>query len=151
MKRTKTAFLLLTFSLVVFFPSMARADMPVGMIAISIPALRWLLLPIIMLETWIGVRRSNFKWGEASLVSISANLVSTLLGAPLSYTAEGFVVFLLAIFLGSWEIPWLLPAAILVLLIPMFFVTFWVEHLVVWFLIEEETTQKPLQNVGVFM
>ncbi len=129
------------------------ANTGVPMIALHLPWMVLLLLPIIGIE--FAVARAMRSSLDTKVIPgiIVANLVSTLVGLPLTWgmmlilnivttgtTAMGLKTLpaLLAsvVLQSSWlvpyrdQLPWMIPTATLVLLLPYFFVTVYVERLV---------------------
>lgn len=132
-------------------PILANAGVP--MLFLHIPAILVALLPIIVVETYVAHRLLGRSM-KKSLGPISvANVASMLLGFPLLW----FLGVLVQMLLGGggglgvqtwwqklyavtiqapWLIPyesdlyWMIPAAALVMLIPAFFLSVWLERLV---------------------
>ena len=100
--------------------------------------------------------RLNVGFGTALLASGAANTVSTLVGIPLNWFLGGIVAKTAMAFLprsnAAWKkllnvirdnlfwlvgsyteknINWIIPSAELVLLVPLFFLSWWIESLVV--------------------
>lgn len=48
------------------------------------PPLFFLMLPVILAEGWIGMKVLGVKWKDAWRVSLKADLVSTLVGVPMT-------------------------------------------------------------------
>lgn len=166
MKSTRwTALLLLTVVLLVFMfiPSTGRADMPIGTFMIVFPAMGILLVPIIVIEAWIGVHRISLRWGESFRVSIAANLVSTLIGIPITHFVLGVATYYLYgamppsgllhlismymlqpfLLFPSWT-SWSYPLIFIGWLIPMFFVTVWVEQHIARLLLRAKVNSKTI-------
>jgi hypothetical protein len=111
-----------------------------------------LLLPIICLEAYVGTRVLNIGFTEALQISGVGNLVSTLLGIPIAWmlllllqmiypfgmNARGLDTLEKQIFSVTIQSPWLIPymenirwmepAAAMVLCVPFFFMSVWVEY-----------------------
>lgn len=132
---------------------LAGAGVP--MIFITLPGMIVLLLPIIAAETVVVVRRTSLPKTRTLWVTAVANLTSTLVGVPITwgvlFLCEMGLFEALAhttkFGASSWNspigrivrtilsAPWLTPVgswavslATLVLLIPSFFVSVWVEQ-----------------------
>ena len=163
-------------SLVQFHPIAFLADAGVPMIFITLPGMIVLLLPIIAAETVIIVRRTSVPRTKALWSTAVANLVSTIVGVPLTWG----VLFLCEIGLwstlahtttfgsSSWNSPisrvvgtvlsapwiapvgdsgsWAVPLAALALLIPFFFVSVWVERRVMEHFIPATTATDVQPN-----
>jgi hypothetical protein len=144
--------------LVQFRPVAFLADAGVPMIFITLPGMIVLLFPIIAAEMVVIVRRTSVPRTKALWTTAVANLVSTIVGVPLTWG----VLFLCEMGLwttlahtatfgnSSWNSPisrvvgtvlsapwiapvgdsgsWAVPLATLALLIPFFFVSVWVER-----------------------
>ena len=161
------------------------ADAGVPMIFITLPGMVLLLLPIIGAEAALIIRRTSLRKGKVIWATAAANVVSTILGIPLTWG----VLFLceMGLFEGlahstrlghsSWNSPlervvgtilsapwlapvgdsgsWTVPLAAMVLLIPFFFVSVWVEQRVVEHILPattaldapaDEVNEKVLRN-----
>lgn len=156
-----------------FFPTTAFADVPIPTISIFFPVMILLLIPIIIIEAWVGVQRLSFKWGEAFKVSIVANLVSTLLGIPLTHLILGDSLYMLYGFVGTqteakgilfyittgmlqpfllfpgWK-PWVYFLVLIGLLIPTFFITVWIERIIATRLLKSKNTPREIAKEWSF-
>jgi hypothetical protein len=139
------------------------ADVGLPMIILTLPAMVLLLIPTVIIEgllcrKWLGLT----TW-EAMKSNAVSNLVSTIIGVPIAWaimlgvelgtmglvdrsnTIQNLhspladVIFFI---LGSaWILPpegknvWMIPAAILVLLVPFFFASYGIEYLVMRFMV----------------
>jgi hypothetical protein len=129
------------------------ADVGLPMIFFQFPALLLALGPIIFIESHVASRILHTTTRQASSGIGLANCVSTFVGIPLAWAAMfvlelittggsgyGFATpgdafrstILQAAWLGSYEnqLNWLIPTATLVLLVPYFFASVFVERLV---------------------
>jgi hypothetical protein len=116
---------------------LANAGVP--MLAVQLPILLLLLLPIIALEAAVFVRLLKLPWRGAFAIATAANLASTVVGVPLTWgvlfgveilvsgggghgLSSPWGVFQTAVVQAPWLIPyesalyWLVPVANLVLL-----------------------------------
>jgi hypothetical protein len=134
------------------------ADAGVPMIFITLPGMVLLLIPIVVAEAFFVIRRTSLQKAKVLWATTIANVISTILGVPLTWGA----LFLceIAVWMGlaryttvgssSWNTPisqivgtilsapwiapaddsgsWAVPLAALVLLLPFFFVSVWVEQ-----------------------
>lgn len=130
---------------------LANAGVP--MIALHLPAMAALLVPIIAIEFILSLKQVPLPNRRRLHGVAAANLVSTFVGLPITWMlmlilnvvttgteAKGLETApqLLAsvVLQSSWLVPyesdlgWLIPAATLVLLVPYFFVSVAVERLV---------------------
>ena len=151
----RTVFLILSI-LLLAAPAYANAGLP--MIAFAMPAMAISLVPIILLESWYIRRALNVATWPAFKTMIIVNLESTLIGIPLTwvawvliemafgfsiaYVGEGLnfplpdaIGNIFAVTIGAaWLAPeesalyWMVPTASLVLLIPFFYVSYFLER-----------------------
>lgn len=145
----KTALVL--FALII--PGVAYANAGVPMLFVAMPAFLISLIPIIAIETWYISRGLKLALGQAlKTVSIS-NVISTVVGIPVTWfllvliqmvtgggSAYGAQTFMGKVLAVTWQAPWLIPyeqdlnwmipTAGLVLLVPFFFMSWWLEYLV---------------------
>ena len=130
------------------------------MILLTWPAMVVLLIPVIVIEgllckKWLGLR----TW-QAIKSNLISNLASTIIGVPIAWAIMLAVEFgtlgvigivdknnavqnsnsplanviffvLSSAWLGPTERKWVVPAATLVLLIPFFFASYWIEYFIV--------------------
>jgi tetratricopeptide (TPR) repeat protein len=136
----------------------AQADAGVPMLAVMGVPMWALLLLIIPLEALIAHRILSLNWSKCWQISGVSNLVSTIAGVPLTWVALAAgeigleylrhdlhqtvqlpapyqkVAFL--VLTAPWLYPfesdmyWMLPTAALLLLVPFFFVSVWIEYTV---------------------
>lgn len=143
-------------------PVVLLADAGVPMIFITWPGMLALLLPIMAVEAVFIIKHTALPHKRVVWAAASANAVSTVVGIPLtwgilfgcelglweglSHTSIGsgrwnspLARIVGTIFSAPWLAPvgesgrWAIPLAVLVLLIPFFFVSVWVEQLVMKF------------------
>jgi hypothetical protein len=153
-------------------PLLADAGLP--MIILTLPAMVILLIPTVIVEgllcrKWLGLT----TW-EAMKSNVVANLVSTIIGVPIAWAimlgvelgtmglvdrsstlqnlhsplANAIFLFLSSAWIGPPEgkNDWLIPAAILALLVPFFFASYGTEYLVMRFMVGVPVGGAP--NVG---
>lgn len=143
------------FVVLAIIPCAARADAGVPMLALIWPASWILFIPIVAIEAWVARRIVGLTVKRSVLASAVANAVSTLVGIPLVWgllvLIEAFVVPKGGQALGidsfwhrayavtvqaAWLIPyeselhWMVPVAAIVLLVPFFFASVFLERLV---------------------
>lgn len=135
-------------------PSTARADAGVPMLVLIWPASWVLFIPIVALESWIAGKILGIPPRRSFFAAATANAVSTLVGIPLVWVllvlgelvlsgggrAFGIDSFWRRVFAvtvqAAWLIPydselhWMIPTAAMVLLVPFFFASVFVERLV---------------------
>lgn len=137
------------------------ADAGVPMLAVEYPLMILALIPVIFIETWIVARSLKLPKGDSARAVISANLVSTFLGFPLAWgimvgleiaTGGGgrydlhtaFQAVITVTTQAPWFPPdnatlyWMIPTAAIILLVPSYFVSVWIEGLVMRALLPEE-------------
>jgi len=132
----------------------ANADAGVPMLFVTFPAMLMALMPIIIVETFVLGRMIRVRVLSAIKPVAIANVVSTVVGIPIAW----FVLVFLELLTGggsayglatptqrflavTWQAPWLdpygqdlswmVPTASLVLLVPFFLVSYWIEALIV--------------------
>jgi len=131
--------------------AMSTADAGVPMIFVTLPSMLAALLPIIVVESLVFSRRLSLRVRDVLGTVSFANIVSTVVGCPLTWLAWIYVLILSGepvdsldtvqarLLAVTWHAPWLppvgpgwmLPAAGLTLLVPFFLVSWLVEYLVV--------------------
>jgi hypothetical protein len=128
-------------------PLLVLADVGIPMIAVTFPAMVVALVPVIGMEGLLIRKRVVYKPWPIFRATAAANLVSTIVGVPLTWLAllacemvvpeihwHGPVARAIAfVFTAAWLPPWgasSIPLAMLVLLVPFFFVSVWSEWLV---------------------
>jgi len=123
----------------------------------SVPA----FIPVVAVESWVVRRALNVSWRVAITKMVKGNVFSTLVGIPLAWVASVAVGFFLALLVmnatdsksyppqgvgevgriilsAPWLGPfregghWIVPLAMIVLLVPFFFASFWTEILSLW-------------------
>lgn len=138
------------------------ADAGVPMILLTFPAMVILLVPIILVEAFLCKKWLGLTTWQSMKANTLSNLASTIIGVPLAWAlllgvefgvAEladlspalqnwnspiATVIFLL--FDSAWIGPpehhlWIVPAAVLILLVPFFFASYGTEYLVLRFMV----------------
>ena len=149
MKNMKTIILTFLFFLA---PAIAHADAGVPMLALLWPASWIAFIPVVMIETWIAKRILDLMWKQAFIRTGIANALSTIVGIPLTWGALTVIEIVLSgggraygletlpkklfavVVQAPWLIPyesdleWMIPSAAIVLLIPFFFVSVFIER-----------------------
>lgn len=157
--------------LVITMPDVCKADMGLPMIFLTMPTMLIALVPIILLEAFVARPYLKLPIGRILKGSGLANLFSTLIGIPVTWSllvvlqivtggtkAYGLATPLARVLAVTWQAPWLipyegdlrwmLPAATLFLLIPFFFVSWWVEFLVMKHILKEVEIKLLKRTVG---
>lgn len=125
------------------------------MLAIQLPALLAVIVPIVVIEAWFLQRRTSLSWGRSFSVTSISNLLSTVIGVPLTWFLLFGIqlgVFILAervgvdgpaqLFLLPFSAPWLPPVvgmtfwwmvagAALLLSVPYYFVSVYSESWII--------------------
>jgi hypothetical protein len=150
--------------------SIARADMGLPMIVVTMPLMVIALIPVIIIEALILGRRMRTTFKSVLWPVSAANLVSTLIGIPVTWIllvgleiiTGGGGTFGLDTALGrflsvTWQSPWLIPyehnfywmipMAQLVLLIPFFFASYFIERLIVKRMMPKEDPKEVKRGV----
>lgn len=164
MKSRKVNFYVVA-ALSVLAPTAARADAGVPMLALLWPASWIAFIPVVIIEAWIARRIIGLTWKPAVIRSSIANATSTLIGIPLTWGALLVVELVLsgggrafgidtipqklfaAIVQAPWLIPyeedlnWLVPTAAIVLLVPFFFASVFIER---WAFDRKKQLEKSL-------
>ena len=134
----------------------ASADAGVPMLFVTFPAMLLALLPIIVVEALVLARMISMRAFSAIKPVAVANVVSTIVGIPIAWyvlvllemlttsggAAYGIATpaqkFLAVTLQAPWLIPyeprtmaWMVPTASLILLVPFFFTSYWIEALIV--------------------
>ena len=123
------------------------------MIAVYWPPAWLAFIPIVLIESYVGFRTLSVKFVRVLIASAVANLVSTLLGIPITWfalalieligfgSARGFDTPLQKLYAVTMQSPWLMPygeqspwivpVAAAVLSIPMYVMSVLTEYLIV--------------------
>ena len=134
-------------------PALVFADAGVPMLALIIPGFLVSIVPIIIIESLYLKRKLALRGASAWKTAAISNIVSTVAGVPLTW----FILVVVQMFTGggraygidtvigkiiavTWQAPWLIPyesdlgwmipMAGMVLLVPFFFVSWWIEYLI---------------------
>jgi hypothetical protein len=135
------------------------ADIGVPMIGLILPAAWALLIPVIFIETCLGIRITKLPFRRTLVVATASNCFSMLLGVPLAWLTMATVEVR---FFGSakdldsvwakiyavtvqspWLIPydkdldWMVPTAGLVLVVPLWLMSVVTEYLIVKWMLPE--------------
>ena len=156
---------LLILCILLCIPGVVSANAGVPMIFLVMPALGLSIIPIIIIEAIFLSKKLELAVASAFKVTTISNLVSTLVGIPLTWLllvliqmlAGGGGAFGLDTTLGkvlsvslqaAWLIPyesdlhWMIPAAGLILLVPFFFASWWSEYFVSKKILKEHSAQS---------
>ena len=156
----------------------AYADMGLPMLAITLPAALWALIPVILVEAYV-FKRHGFAFQWSLQWNAVANVVSTVAGVPLAWLALviadgviGIGIYSLGAFhnLGTgpgrifdfliniaWLPPmenmkdydWAVPTAYLMLLVPFFFASWQIEYrIIAWW--NKDKDAKAIRRAGFY-
>ena len=147
------------------------ADAGVPMIFLTMPAMAVLLVPVIAIEAFLCRKWLGLSTWQAIKSNTVSNLASTIVGMPIAWT--GMLVIEFGVFglasnfkaVENWNSPlakvisivlssawlgppgrndaWVIPLATLVLLIPFFFASYWIEYLTVRWMVGIPDEQPP--------
>ena len=160
--------------LCVVAPSLCHANIGVPMIFVTLPTMVIALLPIIIVEALLALPSLKLPYRKLLKCFSIANLVSTFVGIPVVWfllvvlqmvsgggSAYGLASPTTRLLAVTWQAPWLIPyevdlywmipTATIVLLIPFFFASWWVEYLVAkWILseIDKRVVRRSVRNVN---
>jgi hypothetical protein len=146
--------------LLALLPSLAHADAGVPMIFVTFPYMCMALIPIIFIEAWVLKKSVDVKFKKAFWTTALSNVVSTVVGIPLTWgflvgiqmlTRGGygygidniFTMFLAVTWQAPWLIPyenelyWMVPTASFFLLVPFFYASWWIEYWTIRFFYRE--------------
>jgi hypothetical protein len=136
------------------------ADAGLPMILLTFPAMLLLLIPVIGIEAFLCKKWLGLTTRDAIRSNTIANLVSTIIGIPIAWAFMFGVEFatlggilstgpvledsnsplarvILFVLSSAWIAPperghvWIIPCAVLVLLVPFFFASYGVEYVVI--------------------
>ena len=137
------------FCWLLLVPAVARADAGIPMLMLAWPAYILGLIPVILIESFIGTKDLGVSWGEVLPVAAIGNAVSTVVGIPLTWLAMLAIEFVVGYGAGAlmpdsdlqmWLFPffvawlppfdniWLFYAAFVLLSVPFCVVSIWVER-----------------------
>ncbi len=125
----------------IFSMQAAYADAGLPMIILVMPAMIVLLIPIITIEAIVLVKYLKLKYSRAFLSAGIGNIVSTIIGVPLTWGVmlslelltvgdKGYGTLISVTLQAPWMAPdenWMIPAAMAFLMIPFFFVSWIIE------------------------
>jgi hypothetical protein len=143
--------------ILMFFPTAAYADAGIPMLPFAFPVILVFFLPVIAIEATYIRLRLHTKWRNTIAATTKANLITLLLGFPLSWliflvlevilwlaltfsgieshvhwtlstrVTDFLIVVTSAAWMGPIEDKWAVPVAYVVLLIPSFILSGYVE------------------------
>ncbi len=137
----------MTALLVLLCPAAARADAGVPMLPVAYPIILLFLVPVIAIEAVYIRGRLHTSWRNTIVATAGSNAITLLLGYPLLWILWVIPVFvapdfldglrsraLLTVFTAAWPVPgypdtWTVPIAFVLLLVPSFLLSAFVEGL----------------------
>ena len=147
-------------------PAILLADVGLPMIFVTLPLMAYALVPVILVEVWVGKPLLQTSYGRSAWVFTVANVVSTIVGIPAAWMVMLFldlafgttisphisqkalegpvlkVIFVImnSAWLGSVQsvFYWPVPLAAMVLLIPSFFASWYIEAFIIDKMVEQE-------------
>ena len=160
---------LIIFLLLFIHPSTVFANIGLPMIGIYLPSAWSALIPVILIEGFIGTRSLGVSLKRTILASTLANSFSTIIGLPLTWfilaiveglffgTARGLNTFAARIYAvtvqAPWLIPyethfwWMIPVATIVLAVPFYAMSVYTEFMIVQRILRE----TPRRKVWIWM
>ena len=149
--------------------SLILADAGLPMIMLQMPALVITLPVVIAIEVWICMGIFKTKFGVSLVAASAANAVSTLFGFPLLWfgwlgwqflthaggppqLTEPWSSIYSVTVEAPWIFPyenrgyWMIPIAMLVLLIPSFFLSVFVEQFIYKWILKKRTDKKDFNG-----
>ncbi|HSB08465.1 MAG TPA: hypothetical protein VLM38_03055 [Blastocatellia bacterium] len=146
-------------------------DVGVPMIFPALPVMLVALLPIIVIEALVLRQYLTIPLSKAGEASGLANLASTFIGVPMTWVtlvaaqlltgggrAFGLKTLADKFLAVTWQTPWLIPyernlywmipTAALVLLVPFFFVSWYLEYLVAGRILKDFDAKKTKRAVA---
>ena len=140
-------------------PTVLLADIGIPMIFVTLPLMASALVPVILVEVWVGKPLLQASYGRSAWVFTVANVASTIIGIPAAWMIMLFLEFafgttigphmspkafegpvlnvIVVIMSSAWLGPvqsvfyWPVPLAAMVLLIPSFFASWYIEALII--------------------
>ena len=123
---------ILTFGAVLLFAPPAHANVMIPIIVTGWLAMFLVLVPVILIE-WAVLMRSGAHFWESLMAMSVANLGSTLAGIPLAIALEIVVAMNTPLYHESWDPKgsrnrgWMVPVGGVLLLVPFFLLSWWIE------------------------
>lgn len=124
------------------FPASAWANSGIGFMLVSVPAMVLTLIPAILIEAPVLSRMLALPLRRALDLSARANFRSTLLGALIALAVD---LLLMGLGGGSGMPPH--RGTLVLSLVPMFFLTWWIEHRAVAGTVPETPRKRVLLAV----
>ncbi|OGF46446.1 MAG: hypothetical protein A2231_12790 [Candidatus Firestonebacteria bacterium RIFOXYA2_FULL_40_8] len=151
-------------------PTLAHADVGVPMIFLTFPAMLIALIPVIIIEAIVFTKILKIKFRATVLPSAFANIVSTIIGIPLSWLlmveiqmnsggggAYGLYTIWRKVISVTWQAAWLIPyegdlwwmvpIAAAVGLIPAYFLSILIEYFIVKMFFKKKNKVKVKQSI----
>lgn len=170
--RRQFALFLLAATILLGCPSVAFANAGIPMIGITLGWMLVCLVPVVFIEGFVIRRVTEAQADRSYSVSAIANVASLLVGVPITWflltliqgaTGGGSLIgvetamqrFLTVTWSAPWLAPdernlyWIIPSAMMVLLVPYFFVSWLIEHWIARWLLRD--VEKVRVRRAVFL
>jgi hypothetical protein len=138
---------ILVFAAVLLVSTPAHANVMLPLVVTGWVVLIPALIPIVLIESVVLVRY-GVGFGESIFAMSSANIVSTVAGIPLAMALDASLGISNTLYDEEKEITdWRVPAGGMLLLIPFFFLSWWIEAPVASFILGDIAPE--IVNLGV--
>ena len=134
--------------------SQAFANIGIPVIGVLYPFELVALIPVIIIEFFVSKKhlKNQVTW-KSNLLGVSlANIVSTIVGVPIVWLLLLGLQLLTGIYFPAWLLPlgknftWVIWLAVVTILIPCFFMSYWVEHKVFRFSVKKISRNNSPDN-----
>ena len=131
---------LILFGIIFLYSSPAYANAALPLVFLSLPGMALALVPVVAMESYVLMKILGLSMGSGLSVVFVANVVSTIVGLPVTWLLllplarlpqhkiPGVLWFMLLYGVKKYPKDWMVPAASLLLLIPYFFVSWFIEN-----------------------
>lgn len=140
------------------------ADIGLPMLVVVWPVAWLAFVPVVLIETLVALKTLKLGLGRALAVTTAANAVSTLVGIPITWfvmlVIEGTLIgggslwhasdapmeavvaaCRRAAWLGPYERDWMVPLAAIILCVPFYFASVWIEYRVARAMVDDDRRQ----------
>lgn len=135
--------IVVALAIIVLTPTPLLADTYLPLVFYTAPLMVVGLIPVILIESFVLRRRLRLRWTPALRVTAWANFVSTGVGILGVYGLEPLGVH---VYVGPWGNQAWLYLFLLILLVPLFLVSWWVEYVVVRLLLRPERLGSAVRS-----
>lgn len=131
---------LILLAIIFLYSSPAYANAALPLVFLSLPGMALALVPVIAMESYVLMKILGLSMGSGLSVVFVANVVSTIVGLPVTWLLllplaklpqheiPGVLWFMPLYGVKKYPKDWMVPAACLLLLIPYFFVSWFIEY-----------------------